>query len=380
MKTTSVIFLLALSLAVLTTACGSDDEPTAVVEPSPVVEPEPETEPESEPEPEPEPATSDSSFAKGADVSWLTEMEAAGVTFYDASGNEMECMALLKSIGMDAIRLRVWVDPEDGWCGKDDVVAKAVRAHDLGFRLLIDFHYSDTWADPAKQLKPAAWSALSLSALKEALAEHTTDVLTALKDRGIEPEWVQVGNEVRSGMLWDSDKSTSGATWDASYNGVQYYANEQNFADFITTGYDAVKSVLPDAKVVVHLDNGDDNSTYQWLFGDILNKYSAKYDVIGMSLYPESAWSSTVSACIANAKDMVNRYGKEVMLCEVGMAQEPASTAKACLTELITQLEDIDECLGVFYWEPECYNSWNGYNKGAFSNDGRPTEALDAFK
>ena len=110
--------------------------------------------PEPEPEPEPEPVVLD--FAKGADVSWLTQMEQEGCRFYTAQGQEMECMALLKSLGVNAIRLRVWVDPKDGWCGKEDVVAKARRAKALGMKVMIDFHYSDSWADPGKQNKPAA--------------------------------------------------------------------------------------------------------------------------------------------------------------------------------------------------------------------------------
>ncbi len=349
-------------------ACSSDDNDSVT----------PNT-PDPEPDPTTEPTPTSTTFAKGADVSWVTEMEASGMKFYNASGEEMECMSLLQDLGMNAIRLRVWVDPTDGWCGKEDVVAKAVRANNLGMRLMIDFHYSDSWADPGKQIKPASWTDLSLTELKNAITSHTQEVLNALKDNGVTPEWVQVGNEVRSGMLWDTQEELSGATWDATYNGVTYCTNEKNFADFISTGYDAVKAVFPDAKVIVHIDEGSDNDTYQWIFGDILNRYSAKYDIIGMSLYPDSSWSTTVNLCLANIKDMISRYDKEVMICEVGMAQEPAETAKACLTELITQTKVIEGCLGVFYWEPECYDNWQGYNKGAFSNDGKPTVALDAF-
>ncbi|MCD8313298.1 MAG: arabinogalactan endo-1,4-beta-galactosidase [Bacteroidales bacterium] len=333
--------------------------------------------PENPDEPD-EPTDSVTEFARGADVSWLTEMEADGYKFYDADGTETECMTLLQSLGMNAIRLRVWVNPSDGWCGKDDVVVKAKRAAALGMRVMIDFHYSDTWADPGKQIKPSAWASLSLDDLKTAITTHTKDVLNALKDAGVTPEWVQVGNEVRSGLLWDTDASLSGATWDATYNGVTYKTNEANFAAFITTGYDAVKAVFPDAKVIVHIDEGQTMSNYTWIY-DMLKSYSASYDVIGMSLYPESSWQSTVNSCLTTVNYCISRYGKEVMLCEVGMAQSPASTAKSCLTQLITSCKAIDSCLGVFYWEPECYGGWQGYQKGAFDDTGRPTEALDAF-
>ncbi len=111
--------------------------------------------------PPPPPIPSD--FAKGADISWLTQMEAEGRKFYNASGTETECMALLKSLGMNTIRLRVWVNPSPAWNNIPDVVAKAIRAKNLGLRIMIDFHYSDWWADPGKQTKPAAWAVLWIS-------------------------------------------------------------------------------------------------------------------------------------------------------------------------------------------------------------------------
>ena len=126
-----------------------------------------------------------SGFAKGADVSWLTEMEQDGVKFYNQNGKAEECMWLLRDLGTNAIRLRVWVNPEGGWCGKDDVIAKASRAQALGYRLMIDFHYSDTWADPGNQKVPAAWQGYTFEQMKQAVANHTKDVLSALKERGV---------------------------------------------------------------------------------------------------------------------------------------------------------------------------------------------------
>ena len=96
-------------------------------------------------------------FAKGADVSWITQMEASGYGWYNDNGTQQDVLQILKDHGMDTIRLRVWVDPADGWNGRNDVVAKAVRARNAGFRIMIDFHYSDSWADPGQQNKPAAW-------------------------------------------------------------------------------------------------------------------------------------------------------------------------------------------------------------------------------
>lgn len=306
-----------------------------------------------------------SGFAKGADVSWLTEMEKAGNKFYTSTGRETECMSLLRDLGMNAIRLRVWVNPADGWCNKSDVLVKAWRAHQLGMRLMIDFHYSDSWADPGQQTKPAEWSSYTLEELKTAVADHTKDVLNALKTQGITPEWVQVGNETGNGMLWDEGKADK---------------NMAGYAALTTSGYEAVKAIFPDAKVIVHLQSGNDNSLYRWLF-DGLKENGGKWDVIGMSLYPQAdTWQTMNNECISNMKDMIERYGSEVILCEVGMPWDDAESCKNFLTDLLAQSKAITQCLGIFYWEPQCSSSWNGYTLGAFDNNGRPTEALDAFK
>ena len=305
-------------------------------------------------------------FAKGADVSWLTQMEAAGRKFYNSAGTEQECMQILKNLGMNTIRLRVWVNPADGWNNKADVVSKALRAKNLGLRIMIDFHYSDTWADPGQQTKPAAWTSQDFATLKISLANHTTDVLNELKNNGITPEWVQVGNETNDGMLWADGKAS---------------ANMANFAQLVNAGYDAVKSVFPSAKVIVHLSNGYDNNLFRWLL-DGLKSNGAKWDVIGMSLYPNSTnWSTLNSQCLANMNDMVSRYNKEVMIVEVGMSWDQANSCQSFLTDLITKTKLVNgnKGLGVLYWEPESYNNWQGYTLGAFDNSGKPTVALNAF-
>lgn len=310
-------------------------------------------------------------FAYGADVSWVTEMEEAGKKFFSSDGSEMECMTLLKSLGINSIRLRVWVNPPDGWCNAQDVLTKAIRANNLGLRLMIDFHYSDTWADPGKQTKPVAWSSLSFEDLKTALANHTIEVLTLLKDNDITPEWVQIGNETGDGMLWEDGRASK---------------NMKNYAELTTTGYNAVKSVFPTTKVIVHLQNGYDNNLYQWIFDGLKNN-GGKWDVIGMSVYPywyktKNDWQNCNIDCLNNMNDLVNRYGKEVMVVECGMDWYQPEICKNFLSDLITKTKSVSngKGLGVFYWEPECYNNWNGYTMGTFDNSGRPTVALDAFK
>jgi len=306
-------------------------------------------------------------FAKGADVSWLTQMEKEGCKFYNAGGRETECMTLLRDLGMNSIRLRVWVDPSSGWCNKNDVLIKAWRAHNLGMRVMIDFHYSDTWTDPGKQAKPASWATLSFDDLKHAVAAHTKDVLTALKERGATPEWVQIGNETGDGMLWEEGRAST---------------HMKNYAELNNAGYDAIKEVIPDAKVIVHLQEGNNNSLFRWLFDGLKNN-GGKWDIVGMSLYPDvSNWGTMNAQCLANMNDRIGRYGSEVMICEVGMPWDKAETCKAFIADLITKAKAVpnNKCLGVFYWEPEGYQKWSGYAKSAFDNTGKPTVALDAFK
>ncbi|MEJ0001454.1 MAG: glycosyl hydrolase 53 family protein [Verrucomicrobiota bacterium] len=304
-------------------------------------------------------------IARGADVGWLSEMEAAGTTFYDENGQPKDCLQILKDHGVNAIRLRVWVNPPKGWCGKDDVVKMAKRAAAMGFRLLIDFHYSDTWADPQKQPKPAAWQKDTPAQLEQHVYDHTFEVLKALEAAGVRPEWVQVGNEITNGMLWPEGKT----------------ANWAELVRLVNRGYDAVKAVDPAIQVVVHLNNGQDNAMYrQWFDGAI--KGGMKFDVIGMSLYPDRPNSGTLAvadACLANLRDMAARYGKGVMICEVGyFADEPQAT-KELLAKVIKGCEAIPDGrgLGVFYWEPESFTQH--YDRGAWQANGRPTLAIDAF-
>ena len=341
----NLFWLAAIICLFFSSSCGNDDNPE--------VEPEP-------------PVVSDAIFAKGADISWLTEMENAGRKFYTSAGKETDCIALLSGLGMDAIRLRVWVDPVAGWSSKEDMLVLAMRAKNQGMRLMIDFHYSDWWADPGQQTKPAAWRNLSLEELKNALANHTHDVLNLLKNNNITPEWVQVGNETGNGMLWEDGKAS---------------VNMRNYTQLNNAGYDAVKAVFPKTKVIVHIQNGNDNNLFRWLFDGLKNN-GGKWDVIGMSLYPgTNTWRLMNAECIANANDMIKRYNTEVMICEVGMPWDEPTACNAFLTDLIAKAKAVEnkKCLGVFYWEPQSYAQWKGYTLGAFDNQGRPTEAMKAF-
>lgn len=303
---------------------------------------------------------------KGADVSWLTEMEAGGRKFYNSGGTEQECMLILKNLGMNSIRLRAWVNPANNWNNTADVIVKATRAKALGMKIMLNIHYSDTWADPGHQTKPAAWAAQNFTTLKTTVYNYTLDLMNALKTGGITPEWVQVGNETNDGMLWPDGKAST---------------NMAQFAQLIASGYDAVKAASPTSKVIVHISNGWDNALFRWIF-DGLSANGGKWDIIGMSLYPTAAnWSTLNTQCLTNMNDMTLRYNRPVMIVEVGMSWDQATACKAFLDDLITKTKSVlnNKGLGVFYWEPQSYNNWNGYTLGAFDNSGKPTIALSAF-
>jgi arabinogalactan endo-1,4-beta-galactosidase len=313
---------------------------------------------------------SQAAVVKGADVSWTSEIEANGISYYNRNGVKKDIFAIMKEQGMTAARLRVWVNPAQGWYNStQDVVAKAKRAKAAGLNVMIDFHYSDTWADPGQQTKPAAWANYSFTQLMDAVYNYTIYVLQAVKDAGVTPLWVQVGNETSNGMLWNDGKAST---------------NMKNYAWLTNTGYNATKSVFPNAKVVVHLANCFKNADNRWLF-DGLVANGARFDVLGFSDYPTnvtgSSWQTVNASCLANLNDMVNRYRKEVMISEIGVPWDN-SNAKTIVKDMITKVGQVNggKGIAIFYWEPEARPGWNGYTLGAMDANGKATAVWDAFK
>ena len=316
-------------------------------------------------------------FVKGADVGFLAGQERRGQKFHDVKGNERECLELLKNdYQMSAIRMRVWVNPRGGSCDKNELLAMARRVKALGMDLMVDFHYSDSWADPAKQPIPKAWQGHSYKEMRKDLRQHTIEVLTLLKDNGIEPRWVQVGNETANGLLWPMGHIEK---------------NPRQYAGFIRTGYDAVKKVFPNAIVIVHLDRGHKQSLYDWNL-DIVRKYGGKWDMIGMSLYPywareghpELKADDIITDCIANIRHVSKKYKCDVMIVETGFEvdeqhPEVMEEGRRQLTRVIREARhDTDgHCRGVFYWEPQCLPG--GYKLGAFDSHAAPTAIMDGF-
>jgi arabinogalactan endo-1,4-beta-galactosidase len=320
-------------------------------------------------------------------------MEASGRKFYDANGQETELFALLKQIGMNAVRLRVWVNPTGygygAWCDKDDVLKKAERAHQQGLDVMIDFHYSDFFADPGRQEKPKDWSDYTTAQLKTAIADHTKEILTALKEKGIEPKWVQVGNETNNGMIFDSGK----IEWKTKTGSARY----TNYVALSNTAYDAVKEVLPDTYVIVHIANAYQAAEYDGWFYKEFKEAGGKFDMIGLSHYPAPQdWKDTTKSDVAsntNAANSVKTLGDlfnvPVMITETGFPQQDVETGSLVMTDLFNKMKPLPQCAGILYWEPEVdgvwkpdyYDtvSWDAYAMGAFTTDGKPTAILAAF-
>lgn len=311
-------------------------------------------------------------FWLGADISGTTADEARGHFTMNRDSVRVETTRLMKDYGMNAIRLRVWVDPKDGFSSPEDVLKMAKRSQALGMPVMVDFHYSDWWADPGKQNPPEAWIGKNLEQTEKALADHTRTTLQLLKDNGIDVKWVQVGNETTHGFLWPMGR---------------FEENPEQYASLTKAGVNAVREVYPESQVIIHLDNGFDQALYDRVF-DSLKANGVEWDVIGMSVYPywameggqEESEIMTLVDSIANIRHLKKKYGTDVMIVETGVDARNPEPGRQFIAALIKAARELTDgaCTGVFYWAPEC-DAEAAYRLGAFSR-GMPTVIMDAFK
>jgi arabinogalactan endo-1,4-beta-galactosidase len=312
-------------------------------------------------------------FVKGADIGWLQQMEATGYKFLDEQGRQDDALQILKDHGINTVRLRTWVNPSshrtDGHNSKDETVAMAMRAQRMGMGVMINFHYSDSWADPQQQRKPAAWVGHDFPRLLEDVYSYTYEVMAALKAAGVTPQWVQVGNETPSGMIYPEGSTD----------------NWPQLAQLINQGYEAVKAVSPSSKVILHLDRGNDKQRFRTWF-DNAKTHGARYDVIGLSYYPywlpgQPDYTESIGDLGENMNELAARYGKEVMVVEVGGEDKRAENTYDMLVAVQRKVKAVPghKGLGVIYWEPLGARSWSGYPLSAWGDDGKPTKAMKAF-
>jgi arabinogalactan endo-1,4-beta-galactosidase len=322
-------------------------------------------------------------YIMGADVSMLKQMEDNGGRFF-VNGAPQDGLAILRDHGVNWIRLRLWNDPTDAkgqplGGGDNDLkttVAIATRAKTLGFKFLLDFHYSDWWADPGKQNMPKAWVGMSLDQLKAALYDYTSGAIKTLAKAGAMPDMVQIGNEINGGMMWPA-----GAT---SAQGTGAIGGYDGLADLLKAGIKAVRDADPNAadpktraRIVIHLANGGDNGLYRTVF-DALTARNVDFDVIGLSYY--SYWHGALAQLQSNMNDISGRYHKDVAVVETAYAYTlddsdlttnlfgpnqvkdggylPTVQGQATLVrDVIAAVAQVPggRGLGVFYWEPDWY-------------------------
>lgn len=390
-KTVCVMVLTALMTLI---SCGGNDhEPNGKTTPKPDVKP-----------------TGTVTKYVGGDISLLPEYEKAGAIFKD-KGTAVAPLVLFKKVGWNAMRLRLFVNPDQYKRADRDPnacqnlayilpLAKQIKA--AGFKLLLDFHYSDTWADPAKQWTPAAWARLNDSQLAAKLKAYTAEVLTKMKQNGTEPDLIQTGNEISYGMLWGQNAATARYCYPSSPQ-----ENWNRFTQLLHAATAACREICPKAKIILHTERVStsqqhDNANYQVLMNFYQQMQLAKidYDVIGLSYYPYFHGSMN------ELNDAISRLerafaNKNIMLVETGYpykwavggstfdytAQYPYSLQgqQRFTSDLITMLKSHKHVTGLFWWWPE-FNAFNTqmsnwYNAPLFdSTTGEATPALYELK
>lgn len=246
-------------------------------------------------------------FVKGMDLSTLLELERCGAKYYD-NGEERDLLAIMKSYDVDTIRIRLWNDPwsetgESYGAGENDLKTSleiAKRVTTAGFGVLLNFHYSDFWADPGKQIKPKAWADYGVKELEQAVYDYTLESMRTFLDAGVNITMVQVGNELSNGLLWPEGK----------------VPNYDNIATFVNAGIRAVRKADATIPVMIHLDNGGNNALYREWF-DNFTKRGEDFEIIGLSYYP--FWHGSLQMLNDNMNDIAERYGKDLVIAEVSM-------------------------------------------------------------
>ena len=289
----------------------------------------------------------------GADISFLPELESRGMKF-SVDGKTEDAIDILKDHGFNYIRLRIFNQPANpkgyspgkGFCDLPHTMAMAKRIRAAGMKFLLDFHYSDYWADPGQQNKPAAWVGEDFPALKKSLYDYTVSVMKSLKDQGTTPDMVQVGNEINHGMVWPE-------------GGI---GNLDSLAQLIYAGVEGVKAISPKTIIMLHIALGGQNAEARfWL--DNMTARNIPFDVIGLSYYPK--WHGTPADLKNNMADLAARYKQQVMVAEY--------------TQLKNEVNDIaftvpdGKAVGTFIWEP--ISTW----ESIFDRDGKANALLNVY-
>lgn len=333
-------------------------------------------------------------FYKGVDISFLPQCLDAGMRVKDFDGSEKEPFELLKKYGVNAVRLRIWHTPENvpasgGYCDLSHTMDMAKKIKNCGMQFMLDFHYSDFWADPAQQRKPKAWEKMNFEQLQNAVFEYTRDTLLALQEQGVLPDIVQIGNEIRSGLLFPDGELPD-------YSGMVRLVN---------AGIRGARSVADARKmqIMIHLDQGGRYFYLKEWFSRAFEEGLMDFDLIGLSYYP--FWHGTYTDLKETMERLAEEYRKPIMIvesayawrkCENGFideAQEKIAGFPANPEGQRKVLELVNGIvaslpnrmgMGVFYWEPVCLpvngvGSW-AENMGLLDENGQVLEGIYAFE
>jgi len=345
--------------------------------------------------------TQSTQFLKGADVSFIPQIEDLGGV-YRANGIPEDPLKIFKDHGINCIRLKIWHSPSENYNNLEKIMYMARRIKDRDLKFLLDFHYSDTWADPGRQTKPAAWVGVPFEALKDSVYEYTKAVMKALCDQGTLPDLVQIGNEITQGMLWN-DGRVGG-----SFDNPQQWSK---LGELIKAGVRGVRESCDggdSVRIMIHRDRGGDNPGSQWFFGNLLSQ-GVDFDIIGLSYYPFYSGHGTLDQLRANLNDLASLYGKELIIAEtaypwtlqwfdnnnniVGEPGQlhsgyPASVdgQKGFLRNLMNIVRSVpnQKGVGLFYWAPEYISvqpigsPWE--NLALFDFSGSALSSLEVFR
>ncbi|MGA8029646.1 MAG: glycosyl hydrolase 53 family protein [Bryobacteraceae bacterium] len=319
-------------------------------------------------------------YAVGADLSFVKQAEGQGFVFKD-NGVPKPALQMFKDHGYNWIRLRIFNNPVELPNNLQYTLNLAQAAKRLGYKLLLDFHYSDTWADPGKQNIPKAWQGMNHAQMVEALFNFTRDTITAFREAGVTPDMVQIGNEITNGMLWPDGKLP--ANWD-------------NFADFEkagVAGVEAGKGMQPRPQIMIHIDKGGDKVATK-IFFDKLESYHVQFDVIGQSYYPW--WHGSLDDLRENLIFMSETYKKNIVVVETAYNWKPTEYInnpapfpespqgqKDFLEELnrIVMSTPHGRGIGLFWWEPAVAPRAGGpiVSRGFFDQEGNSLPVLTVF-
>ena len=317
-------------------------------------------------------------YAIGADLSFLKQAEDSGFVFKD-NGTPRRGLQIFKDHGYNWVRLRIFNNPTALPNNLQYTIASAQSAKKLGFQLLLDFHYSDGWADPGQQWIPAAWKSLNHQQLVQAVFAYTRDTITAFREAGVMPDMVQLGNEITNGMLWPDGRLPE--HWD------NFAALEQAGI----AGVEAGKGILPRPRILVHIDKGGDPLATATFF-DQLNKYHLSYDVIGQSYYPW--WHGSLLDLRDNLLFMAKTYDKDILIAETAYdwrpteyrdARGPFPETPEGQEQFLRSLNQIllstagRRILGLFWWEPAVAPGTHILSRGFFDDNGNSLPVLSVF-